>query len=113
MKYRCNTWYRYEIVTLSSIWSAPSEDQLVLTSAGAASGLDVCLHPIRKDHGSEVANQVARMCVFPPWRDGGQAQYIRHPVPETTVNGTTTARQRALEILTSRWPWRTSPSTPI
>lgn len=48
------------------------DDGDVLTSAGAASGLDVCLHLIRKDHGSEVANQVARMCVFPPWRDGGR-----------------------------------------
>lgn len=75
------------------------DDGDVLTSAGAASGLDVCLHIIRKDHGSEVANQVARMCVVPPWRDGGQAQYIQHPVPETTVNGTSTARQWALENL--------------
>lgn len=75
------------------------DDGDVLTSAGAASGLDVCLHIIRKDHGSEVANQVARMCVVPPWRDGGQAQYIQHPVPEATVNGTSTARQWALENL--------------
>jgi transcriptional regulator GlxA family with amidase domain len=75
------------------------DDGDILTSAGAASGLDVCLHLIRKDHGSEVANQVARMCIVPPWRDGGQAQYIQHPVPETTVTGTATARQWALENL--------------
>jgi transcriptional regulator GlxA family with amidase domain len=75
------------------------DDGDVLTSAGAASGLDVCLHIIRKDHGSEVANQVARMCVVPPWRDGGQAQYIQHPVPEITNSGTSTARQWALENL--------------
>ncbi|MGF4046196.1 GlxA family transcriptional regulator [Paenarthrobacter nitroguajacolicus] len=75
------------------------DDGDVLTSAGAASGLDVCLHLIRKDHGSEVANQVARMCVFPPWRDGGQAQYIQHIVPETTLNGTAAAREWALENL--------------
>ncbi|MCZ0985942.1 GlxA family transcriptional regulator [Streptomyces diastatochromogenes] len=75
------------------------DDGDVLTSAGAASGLDVCLHIIRKDHGSEVANHVARMCVVPPWRDGGQAQYIRHPVPEATTSGTATARQWALENL--------------
>ena len=73
------------------------DDGDVLTSAGAASGLDVCLHIIRKDHGSEAANQAARMCVVPPWRDGGQAQYIRRPVPETTVGGTAAARQWALE----------------
>ncbi|MFL5994024.1 MAG: GlxA family transcriptional regulator [Streptomyces sp.] len=75
------------------------DDGDVLTSAGAASGLDVCLHIIRKDHGSEVANQVARLCVVPPWRDGGQAQYIQHPVPEVTAGGTATARQWALEHL--------------
>lgn len=75
------------------------DDGDVLTSAGAASGLDVCLHIIRKDHGSEVANRVARMCVAPPRREGGQAQYILHPVPETTANGTATARQWALENL--------------
>ncbi|MGQ4402769.1 GlxA family transcriptional regulator [Streptomyces hayashii] len=75
------------------------DDGDVLTSAGAASGLDVCLHLVRRDHGSEVANQVARMCVTPPWRDGGQAQYIRHPVPGTRTSGTATARQWALENL--------------
>jgi len=71
----------------------------VLTSAGAASGIDVCLHLVRKDHGSELANHVARMCVVPPWRDGGQAQYIERPVPEVTANGTSDARQWALQNL--------------
>ena len=75
------------------------DDGEVLTSAGAASGLDICLHLIRKDHGSEVANHVARICVVPPWRDGGQAQYIEYPVPETTDSGTATARHWALENL--------------
>src|SRR6266498_2933125 len=63
------------------------DDGDVLTSAGAASGIDVCLHLVRKDHGSEVANHVARMCVAPPWRDGGQAQYIENPVPDATSHG--------------------------
>jgi transcriptional regulator GlxA family with amidase domain len=75
------------------------DDGDVLTSAGAASGIDVCLHLVRKDHGSEVANHVARMCVAPPWRDGGQAQYIEHPVPQPTAHGTSAARQWALEHL--------------
>jgi len=75
------------------------DDGDVLTSAGAASGVDVCLHLVRRDHGSEVANQVARVCVVPPWRDGGQAQYIERPVPETSANGTSSARQWALENL--------------
>jgi transcriptional regulator GlxA family with amidase domain len=75
------------------------DDGDVLTSAGAASGIDVCLHLVRKDFGSEVANHVARICVVPPWRDGGQAQYIERPVPDITANGTAAARQWALENL--------------
>lgn len=75
------------------------DDGDVLTSAGAASGIDVCLHVVRKDHGSEVANRVARMCVVPPWRDGGQAQYIEHPVPEPGASGTAVVRQWALQNL--------------
>ncbi|MPZ97331.1 MAG: AraC family transcriptional regulator, partial [Propionibacteriales bacterium] len=52
----------------------------VLTSAGSASGLDLCLHLVRQDHGGAVANQVARRLVAQPFRDGGQAQYIESPV---------------------------------
>jgi len=71
----------------------------VLTAAGAVAGIDVCLHLVRKDHGSEIANQVARTCVVPPWREGGQAQYIEHPVPDATANDTSAARQWALQNL--------------
>jgi transcriptional regulator GlxA family with amidase domain len=53
----------------------------VLTSAGAAAGLDLCLHMIRRDHGSAVAADAARTAVMPPVRDGGQAQYIVHEQP--------------------------------
>jgi len=48
----------------------------ILTSAGSAAGLDLCLHIVRRDFGAEVANTVARRLVMPPHRDGGQAQYI-------------------------------------
>jgi transcriptional regulator GlxA family with amidase domain len=75
------------------------DDGDVLTSAGAASGVDVCLHLVRKDHGSEVANRVARRCVVPPWRDGGQAQYIEQPVPEPSAAGTAATREWALRRL--------------
>lgn len=75
------------------------DDGDVLTSAGAASGVDVCLHLVRRDHGAAVANHVARVCVVPPWRDGGQAQYIEHPVPPPSMNGTSATRQWALENL--------------
>lgn len=52
----------------------------VLTSAGSAAGLDLCLHLIRRDFGARVANQVARRLVIPPHRDGGQAQFLDSPV---------------------------------
>jgi AraC family transcriptional regulator, transcriptional activator FtrA len=54
----------------------------IMTSAGRAAGLDLCLHIVRSDHGTEVANQVARRLVIAPHREGGQAQYIRQPVPK-------------------------------
>ncbi|MBG6104348.1 transcriptional regulator GlxA family with amidase domain [Micromonospora vinacea] len=53
----------------------------VLASAGKAAALDLCLHLIRRDHGSTVANAVARRLVVPPHRAGGQAQYLTTPVP--------------------------------
>jgi AraC family transcriptional activator FtrA len=52
----------------------------VMTSAGSAAGIDLCLHIVRRDHGSRVANTVARRMVIPPHRDGGQAQLIEAPV---------------------------------
>ncbi len=50
-----------------------------LTSAGAAAGLDLCLHMIRRDHGSAVAADAARFAVMPLEREGGQAQFIVTP----------------------------------
>ena len=55
----------------------------VMTSAGTAAGIDLCLHVVRLDHGAEVANALARRMVVPPHRDGGQAQYVEAPVPDT------------------------------
>ncbi|WP_344945717.1 helix-turn-helix domain-containing protein [Actinomadura miaoliensis] len=53
----------------------------VLTSAGKAAAMDLCLHLVRLDHGSSIANTVARRLVVPPHRDGGQAQFVTAPVP--------------------------------
>ena len=53
----------------------------VLTSAGAASGLDACLHLVRARLGSQAANEVARQLVIAPHREGGQAQYVEQPMP--------------------------------
>jgi transcriptional regulator GlxA family with amidase domain len=54
----------------------------VVTSAGSAAGLDASLHLWRKEFGAATAGQVARRMVVPPQRDGGQAQFIRSPVPD-------------------------------
>ncbi|NPD03541.1 helix-turn-helix domain-containing protein [Nocardioides sp. zg-1308] len=95
-----------------------TDDGRVLTSAGLSAGLDLCLHVVRTDHGTAVANAVARHLVVPPWRDGGQAQYIERHVPsradETTgdvrawaqahldqqLDVATLARQAAMSVRT-------------
>ncbi|MFD4988002.1 GlxA family transcriptional regulator [Streptomyces sp. NPDC058374] len=71
----------------------------VLTSAGEAAGIDLCLHLIRRDHGAAVAADVARRTVVPPHREGGQAQYIRRPVPEPGTASTAASRAWALDHL--------------
>ncbi|MFH8976102.1 GlxA family transcriptional regulator [Streptomyces sp. NPDC017890] len=72
------------------------DDGDVLTSAGVAAGIDLCVHIVRRDHGTAVANDVARRTVVPPHRDGGQAQYIERPVPDPQQSSTTNARTWAL-----------------
>lgn len=57
------------------------EDGPVLTSAGAAAGVDACLHLVRREHGAATANALARRMVVPAHRSGGQAQYVELPVP--------------------------------
>ncbi|WP_207906782.1 transcriptional regulator FtrA [Luteibacter rhizovicinus] len=52
----------------------------VMTSAGSAAGLDLCLYLVRRDHGPAIANAVARRLVVPPHREGGQAQFVERPV---------------------------------
>ncbi|MDT7748804.1 MAG: hypothetical protein QOD96_2466 [Pseudonocardiales bacterium] len=73
------------------------DDGDVLTSAGAAAGIDLCLHLIRRDLGSSVANTVARACVVAPWREGGQAQFIEAPVPDDGDASTAPTRTWAME----------------
>jgi AraC family transcriptional regulator, transcriptional activator FtrA len=67
----------------------------LLTSAGSASGLDLCLHLVRRDFGAAIANQVARRLIIPPHREGGQAQYVERPIDQ---------RERgSLSALLERW----------
>jgi transcriptional regulator GlxA family with amidase domain len=75
------------------------DDGDVLTSAGLAAGVDLCLHLIRRDFGVAAATRTARYNVVAPWRDGGQAQFIERPVPAPAEDGTAFARQWALANL--------------
>jgi AraC family transcriptional activator FtrA len=81
------------------------EGQL-LTSAGSAAGLDLCLHLVRRDFGPALANQVARRLVIPPHRDGGQAQFLERPVEPSERSALTqlleTVRRRLHEPLRVR-----------
>ncbi len=74
------------------------DDGDLVTSAGTAAGVDACLHLVRRELGSAVANTIARHMVVPPQRDGGQRQYIDRPVPEAEGD----ALAGILEYLTSR-----------
>lgn len=71
----------------------------VLTSAGGAAAIDLCLYLVRQDHGAAIANTAARHCVVAPWRDGGQAQFIERPVPDDTQASTTPTQAWAIDNL--------------
>ncbi|MFL6239350.1 MAG: helix-turn-helix domain-containing protein [Actinomycetes bacterium] len=71
----------------------------VLTSAGTAAGIDLCLHVVRRDYGADVANSIARRMVVPPHRDGGQAQYVDVPIPSECDDD---ALSRALQWMVER-----------
>ncbi|MFK0198013.1 GlxA family transcriptional regulator [Streptomyces lavendulae] len=76
-----------------------TDDGDVLTSAGVAAGIDLCLHIVRRDHGAAVANDTARRTVVPPHREGGQAQFVARPVPEPQQASTSAARAWVLDRL--------------
>lgn len=73
----------------------------VVTSAGTAAGIDVCLHLVRRDHGAEIANQVARRMVVPAHRQGGQAQFVEAPVA-ARADDPTSLRSEAIAA-TAEW----------
>jgi transcriptional regulator GlxA family with amidase domain len=76
----------------------------VLTSAGVAAGIDLCLHIVRRDHGAAAASSIARTMVVAPHRDGGQAQFVERPLPAAGGDGLAATRawmeQRLAEPLT-------------
>jgi transcriptional regulator GlxA family with amidase domain len=71
----------------------------LLTSAGVAAGIDLCLHLLRRDHGAEAANAAARQTVVAPHRPGGQAQFIERAVPPADDGGLEATRAYALAHL--------------
>lgn len=74
----------------------------VICSAGSAAGIDACLHLVRKDFGSQVANQVARRLVAHPHRDGGQTQFIPNPVAKLERNAISNSIDWALAHLSEQ-----------
>jgi transcriptional regulator GlxA family with amidase domain len=75
------------------------DEGTVLTSAGAASGIDLCLHILRGDLGIAAANHAARRLVAAPYRSGGQAQYVPRSVPEPLGERFAATREWALHRL--------------
>ncbi|WP_371782000.1 helix-turn-helix domain-containing protein [Streptosporangium subroseum] len=77
------------------------DDGDVLTAAGSAAALDLCLHLIRRDHGAEVTNAVSRRLVFTAHRDGGQRQFVERPIPaipDTSLAPVLTWAQERLDL---------------
>ncbi|GLY16909.1 AraC family transcriptional regulator [Kineosporia sp. NBRC 101677] len=75
------------------------DDGDVLTSAGSAAALDLSLHIVRRDYGTEVANHVGRRLVFAAFRDGGQRQFVEQPLPAATESPLASVLNWALERL--------------
>src|SRR5205807_1941210 len=75
------------------------DDGDVLTSAGVATGIDLCLHLVRRDHGAAAANTRARALVAPPQRQGGQAQFVERLRPEPSGDQLGPLRDWMLENL--------------
>lgn len=73
----------------------------VLSSAGRAAGMDLCLHIIRKDHGGKIARSVAQRMVIPAFRDGGQAQYIPHSA-QTQIDSLAELREWLVQNLAKK-----------
>ncbi|MFE1558545.1 GlxA family transcriptional regulator [Streptomyces sp. NPDC058734] len=76
-----------------------AEDGPVITGAGSAAGIDLCLHLISADYGAAVANAAARAAVVTPVRHGGQAQFVQTPLPARTDSSLDAARIWALQHL--------------
>jgi AraC family transcriptional activator FtrA len=75
----------------------------ILTAAGSAAGIDLCLHIVRRDFGAEVANKVAQRLVLPAHREGGQAQFVTRPVTGQRQSRIGPLCDRLLERMDEPW----------
>ncbi len=83
------------------------EDRNVITSAGTAAGIDACLHLMRSELGTDMANRIARRMVVPPQRAGSVRQYVEAPIPEVTADTLEPILTWALEHLDQELSVRT------
>lgn len=90
---KASTHWEYEAIfqacfpnALLDINALYTQDDGIITSAGTAAAIDCCLCIVRERYGSAVANRIARRMVVPPYREGGQSQFIKYPVPQSTAD---------------------------
>jgi AraC family transcriptional regulator, transcriptional activator FtrA len=77
-------------------------DRTIMTSAGTAAGIDLCLHIVTCDYGADVAAAVARRLLMPLYRSGGQAQYVDVPVPQARGDEMSELLAWALPLIPTR-----------
>lgn len=75
------------------------DDGDIITSAGTAAGIDACLHLVRRELGTKVANTIARRMVVAPQRDGGQRQFVDLPIPECSSDSLEPVLERVLDTI--------------
>ncbi|MGI5506886.1 GlxA family transcriptional regulator [Lentzea sp. CA-135723] len=75
------------------------DDGDIITSAGTAAGIDACLHLVRRELGTKIANTIARRMVVAPQRDGGQRQFVELPIPECSADSLEPVLERVLDTI--------------
>ncbi|MFD9704643.1 helix-turn-helix domain-containing protein [Lentzea sp. NPDC059081] len=75
------------------------DDGNIITSAGTAAGIDACLHLVRRELGTKIANTIARRMVVAPQRDGGQRQFVELPIPECSSDSLEPVLERVLATI--------------
>ena len=81
------------------------EDDGLLTSAGTVAGIDCCLHLVRQRLGAQTTNHLARRLVVAPHRQGGQAQFIEQPLPDSAQDAVSASAGGLRRTSTRRTAW--------